>query len=250
MCEIILTFNARAIIFDLDGTLIDSMRVFYGLVISGLEQRGIETSEQVLKNVGIELMKDFQDAPSKQGITLIFRLFWKIGRKIGLSRFKSMSFALDCISKAREVYYSAPLFPEVKKTLTLLQDEGFQLGICTMASRKQMISTLTRHQIIQFFNPNGLISRNDVISMKPDPEGILLAFKKCSSHPSLGVYIGDMPVDIIAGNRAGTSTIGLTTGLVNEEMFLQFCQPTAIFNSLDHATDWIMKTQRDINTKI
>ncbi len=217
------------------------MRVFYSLVINGLEHRGIEATDQVLNNIGVELMKDFQEAPSKQGITLVFRLFWKIGRRFGLSRLKSMSFTLDCVSKAREVYYSAPLFPDVKKTLKLLQDEGFQLGVCTMASRKQMIDTLVRHEIIQFFNPNGLISRNDVTRMKPDPEGILLAFKECSSHPSMGVYIGDMPVDITAGNVAGTSTIGLTTGLVNEEMFLHFCQPTAIFGSLENATDWILK---------
>ena len=59
----------------------------------------------------------------------------------------------------------------------------------------------------------------------------------------MGVYIGDMPVDITAGNNAGTSTIGLTTGLVNEVIFLQFCQPTAIFDSLEHATDWILKTK-------
>ncbi len=226
------------------------MRVFYGLVIDGLEQRGIDATEQVLNNVGVDLMKDFQDAPSKQGITLVFRLFWKIGRKFGLSRLKAMSFTLDCLSKARKVYYSAPLFPDVKKTLTLLHNEGFQLGICTMASRKQMIDTLARHEIIHFFNPNGLISRNDVTRMKPDPEGILLAFKECSSHPSFGVYIGDMPVDITAGNEAGTSTIGLTTGLVDEEMFLQFCQPTAIFDSLEHAADWIVKTRPKNSSKL
>ncbi|UCG90693.1 MAG: HAD family hydrolase [Candidatus Heimdallarchaeota archaeon] len=238
-----MTYNTLGVIFDLDGTLIDSMRGFYSLVIDGLEQRGIRATEEVLNKVGIELIEDYQTVPSGQGLNLVLSLFWKIGRKAGLSRPKTVRFTLECVSKARKVYHSAPLFPDVKETLVQLHSAGFQLGIYTMASRKQLNESLTKHGIIQFFNPKGLISRNDVKRVKPDPEGILLALKMCSIDPSKGIYIGDMPVDILAGNKAGTTTIGLTTGLVNKKIFQKYCHPTVIFDSLEEAICWILQTK-------
>ncbi|UCG02988.1 MAG: HAD family hydrolase [Candidatus Heimdallarchaeota archaeon] len=241
-----MTFDGMGVFFDLDGTLIDSMRSFYALVVHNLEQRNIEVSEESLKQVGSELLKDYQTPPSGQGIKLVFNLFWKIGRKFGLSRLKAIGFTYECASKARRVYHSAPLFPDTIKSLTLLHDAGFQLGIYTMASRKQLKESLRKHNIIQFFNPKGLISRDDVKRAKPDPEGLLLALENCSIHPSKGYFIGDMPIDIIAGNNAGTTTIGLTTGLLNKTTFQQYCQPTIIFDSLDHAIGWIMSKNMNI----
>lgn len=233
-------FDTIGVIFDLDGTLIDSMRSFYTLVVDNLERRNINVSEETLKKVGSELLKDYQTPPSGHGLKLVINLFWKIGRKSGLSRFKTIGFTFECVSKARKVYHSAPLFPDTKKTLSQLQEAGFQLGVCTVASRKQLKESLIKHNIVQFFNPEGLISRDDVKRVKPDPEGVLLALENCSVLPSKGYFIGDMPIDIIAGNNAGTTTIGLTTGLLNKTTFQQYCQPTIIFDSLEQATNWIL----------
>ncbi|MFX1282260.1 MAG: HAD family hydrolase [Promethearchaeota archaeon] len=237
-----MTVNALGVFFDLDGTLIDSMRSFYDLVINNLERRNINISKEALKRLGIELIEEYQSTPSGQGLRLVINLFWKIGRKSGLSRLKTIGFTFDCMLKARSVYYTASLFSDVKRTLSRLQEAGFHLGVYTMASRKQLIETLSKHEIIHYFNPKGLISRNDVRRAKPDPEGLLLALKMCSIHPSKGVYIGDMPVDVIAGNNAGISTIAMTTGLINRTIFEQYCHPSAIFDSLDQATNWILQT--------
>ncbi|MFX0123824.1 MAG: HAD family hydrolase [Candidatus Hodarchaeota archaeon] len=241
-----MTSDAIGVIFDLDGTLIDSMRSFYKLVVDNLEQRNIKISEETLKKVGSELLKDYQTPPSGQGLKLVIHLFWKIGRKSGLSRFKTVGFTFECVTKARKVYHSAPLFPDTKKTLTQLHEAGFQLGIFTMASRKQLKESLIKHNIVQYFNPKGLISRDDVKRAKPDPEGILMALENCSINPSNGYFIGDMPIDIIAGNSAGITTIGLTTGLLNKKTFQQYCQPTIILDSLDQAINWILQKKDTI----
>ncbi|MFX0185190.1 MAG: HAD family hydrolase [Candidatus Hodarchaeota archaeon] len=238
-----MTNKARAVIFDLDGTLIDSMSGFFNMVIEGLDRKGIRSTDRIISRIGTDLMEDYQLKSSKQRIGLIFKLFWKIGRKAGLSRPKTLIFTIECVTKARKVYYSAPLFPDVIESLTELHSAGFHLGVCTIASRKELMRILEKYDLTRFFNPKGLISRNDVKKIKPDPEGLLLALKGCSVSPSNGTFLGDMPADIIAGTRAGVTTIGLTTGLVSRKIFLQHSQPVMIFNSLKQASKWILQTQ-------
>lgn len=229
----------RAIIFDLDGTLIDSMSNFSTLVIDSLKQRGITNIDELKKKLETELLTRPNATPSSSRITLIPKLFWKIGRRAGLSRLQSLFFTFNCITRARDVYYNAPLFPDVIDSLTQLKSSGFQLGIYTMASQKQLKIALEKHNLTHYFNPNSIISRDDVKRIKPDPEGVLLAFKRCSVHPNGGIYIGDMPIDIIAGNRAGATTIGVTTGLVNDQTMKQLCKPNVICESLEQALNWI-----------
>lgn len=230
----------RAIIFDLDGTLIDSMSNFSTMVIDILKQRGIENIDELNNKLKNELMKKPSNTPSSSSITLIPKLFWKIGRSAGLSRFQSLFFTFDCITRARDVYYNAPLFPDVIDSLSQLKSSGFKLGIYTMASKKQLKIALEKHNLIHFFNPNSMISRDDVKKIKPDPEGVLLAFNRCSAHPNGGIYIGDMPIDVIAGNRAGATTIGVTTGLVNDQTMKQLCEPNVVCESLEEASNWIL----------
>jgi phosphoglycolate phosphatase-like HAD superfamily hydrolase len=231
--------KTQAIIFDLDGTLIDTMGAFYEMVINNLNRRGISVAEKSISSVGGELLRDYQSSSAKQGITMVFKLFWKIGRKAGLSKSNAIIFSLRCVIQARKVYLSAPIFPDVKSSLIQLHTKGFQLGIYTLASKKQMLDTLYKHEILSFFNPEGLISRNDVRKLKPDPEGVLLALRGCRAES--GIFLGDMPVDIIAGNRAGTATIALTTGLIDKPMLQQYCNPTEIFDSLTQASKWILE---------
>jgi phosphoglycolate phosphatase-like HAD superfamily hydrolase len=236
--------KVAAVIIDLDGTLIDSMGGFFDMVIDGLEKKGVRYSEEILSKIGNDLLEDFQSVPAKRGIGLVFKIFWKIGRKAQLSRLNTIIFSLECVSKARKIYYNAPLFPDVKDSLTHLKSTGFELGVYTLASRPQLEAVLSKHNIKHFFNPSSIISRDDVENIKPDPEGVLLALEGCSVNPLNGFFLGDMPADIIAGTRAGVTTVAITTGLVNEKTFNQYSQPNKVFDSLTQATHWIIETKK------
>lgn len=232
----------QAIIFDLDGVLINSMSNFYKMVITDIRKRGITIPPDVLKILGKELIEDHQ-TPGRREYFPIIQLFWKIGRRAGLSKFRAFFFALQCVRKAKDVYSSAILFSDTIESLARLKEAGFELGIFTLASKKQLTFILEKNNLTHFFNPNALISRNDVKKQKPDPEGIILAFEGCSSSPDLGFLVGDMPIDIIAGTKAGVKTIGLTTGLVDKEILQEYSSPTIIVDSLKEASDWILNQE-------
>ena len=106
-----------------------------------------------------------------------------------------------------------------------------------------MEETIVKLGIKDFFHPNALISRDDVLRIKPDPEGLLLAIEACSTSPQFSYFLGDMPIDIIAGNDAGVQTIGLTTGLVSKSVLNKYSEPSIVLDSLEQATSWILTSR-------
>jgi phosphoglycolate phosphatase-like HAD superfamily hydrolase len=236
-------YMTHAVIFDLDGTLIDSMRSFNDIVHFNLKKRGIKISSDNIEEVGHQLLTKYQDPPSKTGFRLVFSIFWKIGRTTGLNYFQNFLFSFQCILEVKEVYTKASLFPKVKECLSKLLSNGFCLGICTTASRKQLEKILEKYEITQFFCQDALITRDDVTRVKPDPEGLLLAIKACSAIPQHSYFLGDLPSDIVAGNQAKITSIGLTTGLLKKSLLTQYSTPSAIFDSLEEATTWILESR-------
>jgi phosphoglycolate phosphatase-like HAD superfamily hydrolase len=236
--------TAKTVIFDLDGTLIDSMGIFTEVVISNLEKCGVVKTKESMDEIGIQLLETHQVAQSNSGVILIFQIFWGVGRTFGLSRIRSLQFTIRCIKIVKEVYKNAPLFPNTKQSLEKLAENGYCLGVCTSANREQMILTLEKHGIIDLFNPEALISRDDVTTLKPAPEGLFLAIGACSARVEDCFFLGDMPVDMIAGDSAGLITIGLTTGLVSRELLLRFSSPTVVLDSIEEATKWILNSNK------
>ena len=232
-----------AVIFDLDGTLIDSMRSFNNIVDSNLRKRGIKISTKNVEEVGHQLLSKYQDPPSKTGFRLVFSIFWKIGRTMGLGYLQNILFSFQCIREVKEVYKNSSLFPEVQECLSKLSSHGFCLGVCTTASRKQLDKILYKYEISHYFCHEALITRDDVIRVKPDPEGLLLAIRACSAIPEHSYFLGDLPSDINAGNNAKITSIGLTTGLLKESLLLQYSTPFAVFDSLEAATSWILESR-------
>ena len=233
---------AKTVIFDLDGTILDSMRIFNEIVVSNLERSGILKTKESLDEIGIQLLETNSTSQTKPGAILIFKIFWRVGRTFGLSRIRCLQFTTRCLKTIKKVYKSAKLFPKTKESLMKLVENGYCLGICTSANRDQMNFTLKKHELIELFHPKGLISREDVINLKPAPEGIFLAMSACSARVDDCFYIGDMPTDIIAGDSAGVTTIGLTTGLVGRELLLKFSSPTIVLDSIEEATEWILNS--------
>ena len=77
------------VIFDFDGTLVDTMGLFYKLVVDNLEEHGIVMTDETTNYLGKQLIDQFHSIPAKnRRITLIWQVFWAVGTAAGLSKIR------------------------------------------------------------------------------------------------------------------------------------------------------------------
>lgn len=226
--------HMKAVIFDLDGTLVDTMPTIASLVVKGLKRHGIKASSE---SFGRHLFGRFFGSPLPQGKKMIPTLMFRIAQIAGLGRFKAFYFSFDVSMQLRKAYDSVELFPDVIELLTALQSRGISLAIVSMGSRKGILNILDNTGIREYFKV--IISRDEVKRQKPDPEGYLLVQRALKITPEEIAVVGDMPIDILAAKKAGMPSIAVTTGLAGAAWFKEPALPSLIVKSLFEITSTI-----------
>jgi phosphoglycolate phosphatase len=184
---------ARAVLFDLDGTLIrqsidfERMRVE---VLGVVERFGL-TSEPYRAMHVLELIERVVAALD--------------AREVGAG--PRFALAAQEVVTAIEVAAAegAEPYPGVPEFLARLCGAGFGVGIVTRNCRPAVERVVARWSLAR----DVLLTRDDVDRVKPDPEHLLAALEHLGAPPGNAVMCGDHPMDIVAGRRAGTGTVGI-----------------------------------------
>jgi len=185
--------KAKAVLFDVDGTLLDTRELIY------------QAFRHTLKNHGLPVR-------SLDEITVIM----STGKSLEESyRFFSPTYDMDKLCETHRtfqtehLYLSVP-FPNTHKTLKKLKDAGIKTAAITTRSTRTSIQTLATSGIADCFDV--ILSREDVEMPKPHPEALLKALKLLEIQPEKAVMVGDTEADILAGKSAGTKTVGVSYG--------------------------------------
>jgi HAD superfamily hydrolase (TIGR01509 family) len=190
------TLHLRGIIFDVDGTLADSVGFFYEIALEVLELAGVPP---VPKERVYELMRVGDSAPLE---------------KLFPSDYPHPAVALKQIVDSRmdewmrRYHHETEAIPGSLELLHDLHANGLRLGIATSSGRA--LPFLDRWGVRHLFG--GIVGREDVEIRKPHPEPVLKCLGHLGLDPHEAVYIGDSPIDIRAGKAAGSYTIGVLTG--------------------------------------
>ncbi|MEZ5358895.1 MAG: HAD family hydrolase [Candidatus Zixiibacteriota bacterium] len=174
------------IIFDLDGTLIDSSTgviaaTNYALESLGQPKRSDEEIKRFIGHPLDEMFPAFCDAP--------------------LSDLKA-----KFQEKAKDtVVSSAIILPEVDVTLPELVSRGYTLGIATTKFSNHTEGTVKKFGWDRFFS--ALTSGNEVKRVKPAPDIILLAMERLHADPASTIMVGDTINDVVAAHDAGIPVI-------------------------------------------
>lgn len=204
----------RTILFDLDGTLLDT----YEMILVSMrytinEVKGkTHTDEELMAGVGTPLydqMLGFAngDATRAEELVTTYRTY------------------NDAIHDERVSAFSG-----TTEALEKLADAGYRMGVVTSKRHWLAERGLEKTGIASFFDI--LIGADDWPESKPDPGPILHACDLLDCTPGECVYIGDSPFDIQAANAAGCTSVAALWGMFPESA-LAACGPDLSCTSLE-----------------
>jgi sugar-phosphatase len=178
--------TARAALFDLDGTLIDSEPRSRALWRRLFADHGIECGEDMLAG--------FSGRRSRE---VIEEHLARFGRHATADQVRQELTALNGEPDLPPVR----LVPGADRLLERLRRHGVALAVVTSGGRAYADDHLTRCGIAGHFTT--VVSAEDVTHGKPDPEGYLLACRRLGVAPGEAVVFEDSAVGLQAGRRAG-----------------------------------------------
>lgn len=194
----------KACVFDLDGTLTDTLESLTISVNMTLEEMGLSaiTDQQCRVFVGNGAKVLLQKALMASGDAKAERI------EEAMQRYKRI-FDQHC------TYHVVP-YEGIREMLTELKKEGYCLAVLSNKPHKQTVSVVEaifgkgEFELIQ--------GQRDGIPRKPDPTAVLEMLRQLESSPESAVYIGDSEVDVATGLAAGMQTIGVTWGFRDKKI--------------------------------
>ncbi|MGZ8694160.1 MAG: HAD-IA family hydrolase [Gaiellaceae bacterium] len=125
-----------------------------------------------------------------------------------------------------QLYRDVRLFAGVEPVLERLRDEGRNLGIVTVKSRMTVELTFELLPLGSYFEV--VVNGDDVEEHKPDPAGLELALERLGADAADAAYVGDSPFDLQAAKAAGIASIGVTWGRIHGRDRLEPEEPDAL----------------------
>lgn len=190
--------NLQAVIFDLDGTLVDTADEFVPVVQALRAEHGraamdpqrirasVSNGARALVSLGLGIDEQAPEFESKR-----LRLLELYSEVLG--------------SIARP-------YPGIEELLTELQRRGIGWGISTNKPRAYTEPLLARLDLQP--QPGSVVCPDDVTDRKPHPESLYRNCRDLNCSPHEAIYVGDHLRDIEAGRRAGMFTIAAAYGYI------------------------------------
>ena len=189
----------RAVIFDLDGTLVDSAPDIAEAINAGFAPLGIApfSVDAVKQLIGGGAAVAVQRAAKQLGVSLA------PDDEAGvLERFRE--------TYARVSADGRGLYPGALDVLRRLRDEGRHLALCTNKAEHITHITVEALGIAGYFG--AVVAARDDVPKKPDPAMLLKALSPFGVSPVDAVMIGDSHADIDAAKAAGCRSIAVSYG--------------------------------------
>jgi len=206
--------GVKAVLFDLDGTLVESSEAIINAVEKALEFKGLTCDRaKVARMIGVPLENIFGVLVPNLPEEEIWQLVHKYRRYY-------MAHHLE----------STTLHPSAQMVLRKLKAKGLKLGIITTKYREPVMDILSHFGISEPFDV--VVTGYEVIRHKPAPDIVLEAAKRLRTDPKRCVVVGDSPLDVQAGKRAGSFTLAvLSTAYTRKQ--LESAKPTIIIEKLE-----------------
>jgi HAD superfamily hydrolase (TIGR01509 family) len=175
----------RAVVFDLDGTLIDSLPLVLAAVGHALEPFGSRPTTEIFARLG---------GPPERFLGTL------------LNDLKNLPVALERLETFhRKNAHLIQPYKGVSSLLAALRSAGVQVAIWTGRDRVSADWLLREHQLAGFFAT--IVCGDDLPSHKPDSEGLREIMRRLGVKPDETLFVGDADVDVLGGVGCGVDTL-------------------------------------------
>jgi pyrophosphatase PpaX len=205
-----MTTKITTLLFDLDGTLIDTNDLIITTFLHTLDKYypSKYKREDVLPFMGPTLQETFEgiDPDRVEEMILDYRTFNLANHDLLVKEFEG-----------------------VLETIQILQEKGFKLGIVSTKIYDTVLKGMKLTKLDPFFNV--IVAMEHVSKVKPDPEPIFNALEQLGSTPEETLMVGDNYHDILAGKNAGTKTAGVSWSAKGREYIAKY-EPDDILENM------------------
>jgi pyrophosphatase PpaX len=191
--------TVRAVLFDLDGTLVD-------------------TTELILASCAHTFERHLGMTPSREAVIATFgrslpEVLWEMAYEAGLPDPDVVAAAMLATYREHNDTVHDELirpFEGIEPMLALLRASGRRLGLVTSKREGAARRGLARYGLERFFDV--LVFHDDTSRHKPHPDPLLAAAGRSGVAPAETAYVGDSVHDIVAGRAAGMLTVAALWG--------------------------------------
>lgn len=201
--------NIRTVLFDLDGTLIDTNELIITSFMYTFEKYGL--------NFTREETRQFNGPPLRD-------TFHKLDPVLA----EEMIATYRQHNIEHHDLYVKP-FPNVVETVETLHEEGFKLGVVTTKMQPTVNMGLELTGLDKYFET--VIAFNDVDNPKPHPEPVQMAMEALNADKDTTIMVGDNYHDIVSGQNAGVYTAGVSWSEKGRE-FVESYNPTVMLDNM------------------
>ncbi|HAQ08194.1 MAG TPA: pyrophosphatase PpaX [Bacillus bacterium] len=198
------------VLFDLDGTLIDTNELIISSFLHTMEEYfpGKYQREDVLPFLGPTLQESFEPLNPT-------------GYEEMITTYRTFNLANhDLLVKGFEGVY---------ETVKTLKENNFHLAIVTTKRLDVVQMGLKLTGLDEFFDV--VVALDHVEKTKPDPEPLLKALELLNSTPERAMMVGDNYHDILGGKNAGTKTVGVAWSIKGKAHLEEF-KPDYILDTM------------------
>ncbi|MDP6454841.1 MAG: HAD family hydrolase [SAR202 cluster bacterium] len=188
-----------AVIFDLDGTLVDSQPAVLKATKEGLARFGVTASDD-------EVRERF--GGGSRNIMSYFLV-----RDLGEAKADEHIDEAVVAKNTLQTEYSTEvaILPGVEALLGQLKQDGFKIAIATMGAGDVARRVLSHNRVDSYFEV--VLTADDVTNPKPDPEILEKATSQLGVQASRSLYVGDSTHDLGAAKAVGMPFVLADTGL-------------------------------------
>ncbi|HRZ96215.1 MAG TPA: HAD-IA family hydrolase [Paludibacter sp.] len=200
-------FSPKAVFFDMDGVLFDSMKYHASAWVQALTDVNIPfTHYEAYLNEG------------RTGHSTIDDAFNRTHGRDATEIEKQQIYQLK--SKYFEKFDSPERIPFVTELLNKIKLQGMQIFVVTGSGQASLIDNLQLH-FPDIFQKSKMVTAYDVIQGKPFPEPYLKALKKSGVKPWEVIVIENAPLGVESAKAAGLFTLAVNTGPLDKKVLFE-----------------------------